>query len=207
MEETLVTVRRGIRTEIFSTGWMAFEFLVALYSGITAGSILLVAFGLDSCLEIIAGGTLIWRLRKEARGASAATIQRAERRSSLIVGTVLVLLALYVVGVSVVNLVTHQTAEASWSGLAIAGASVVLMPLLTLRKRALGRQLHSAALMEDGMCNITCAYMAGTVLVGALLTLLFNWWWADSVAALVLVYFIASEGWEALQTGLGHGEA
>lgn len=207
MEETLVTVRRGIRTEIFSTGWMAFEFLVALYSGITAGSILLVAFGLDSCLEIIAGGTLIWRLRKEARGASAATIQRAERRSSLIVGTVLVLLALYVVGVSAVNLVTHQTAEASWSGLAIAGASVVLMPLLTLRKRALGRQLHSAALMEDGMCNITCAYMAGTVLVGALLTLLFNWWWADSVAALVLVYFIASEGWEALQTGLGHGEA
>ena len=84
---------------------------------------------------------------------------------------------------------------------------MVLMPLLTLRKRALGRQLHSAALMEDGMCNITCAYMAGTVLVGALLTLLFNWWWADSVAALVLVYFIASEGWEALQTGLGHGEA
>jgi len=60
---------------------------------------------------------------------------------------------------------------------------------------------HSDALVEDGMCNITCAYMAATVLIGALLTALLNWWWADSVAALILVYFIASEGWESFQEG------
>lgn len=203
MENKAKLVQRSMHTEYFSTGWMAFEFLVGLTAGLQAGSILLIAFGLDSFLEIIAGGTLIWRLRKEANGASAEVIERAERRSSLVVGTVLLGLSVYVTAVSVYNLATHQRADESTMGMAIAVASVILMPLLTLRKRHLGQALHSPALIEDGMCNITCAYMAGTVLVGAVLTALFNWWWADSVAALVLVYFIASEGWEAFQAGRG----
>lgn len=199
--------RRGLHLEYFSTAWMTFEFLVGFTSGVKAGSILLIAFGLDSFLEIISGSTLIWRLRKSVTGtASDAEIARAEQRSSLIVGTVLLLLSLYVIGVSVYNLATHQLADTSWSGIAIAVASVILMPLLTVGKRKIGHQIESPALIEDGMCNITCAYMAGTVLVGAILTAAFGWWWADSVAALVLVYFIASEGWEAFQNGRGKGE-
>lgn len=194
-------VSSSLRTEYFSTGWMAFEFLVGLVSGLKAGSILLIAFGLDSFLEIISGGTLIWRLRKEATEADPEVVERAEKRSSLIVGIVLLGLSVYVILVSFVNLVTHQAADTSYSGIAIALASVALMPVLMFKKRALGKQLHSDALVEDGMCNITCAYMAATVLIGGLLTFLFNWWWADSVAALVLVYFIASEGWESFQEG------
>ncbi len=196
-------INQSLRTEYFSTAWMAFEFLVGFYSGLKAGSILLIAFGLDSFLEIISGSTLIWRLKKEARGATTAEIEVAERRSSLVVGSVLLLLAVYVVGVSGFNLITHAAADTSFSGLAIAIASVILMPFLTIRKRHLGQALHSDALVEDGLCNITCAYMAATVLIGSLLTALFNWWWADSVAALVLVYFIASEGWESFQEGRG----
>lgn len=198
--------QRGLHIEYFSTAWMTFEFLVGFSSGVKAGSILLIAFGLDSFLEIISGSTLIWRLRKSVAGtASDQEIQRAEQRSSLIVGTVLLLLVVYVVGVSVYNLLTHQQANSSWSGMAIAVASVILMPLLTWGKRKIGHRVHSAALIEDGMCNITCAYMAATVLIGAVLTAAFGWWWADSVAALVLVYFIASEGWEAFQNGRGKG--
>ena len=68
-------VRRSIHTEYFSTGWMAFEFLVGLYSGITAHSILLIAFGLDSFLEIISGSTLIWRLRNICRCHWRFTVQ------------------------------------------------------------------------------------------------------------------------------------
>lgn len=195
--------QRGLRIEYFSTAWMAFEFVVGFVSGLKAGSILLIAFGLDSFLEIISGSTLIWRLRKSLTGADDAEIERAERRSSLIVGSVLLCLSAYVIGVSLFNLVTHATADTSWSGMAIAVASVILMPMLTLAKRRVGKTIQSAALVEDGMCNITCAYMAATVLLGAGLTALFGWWWADSVAALVLVYFIASEGWEAFQNGRG----
>lgn len=196
-------IKKSLQTEYFSTAWMAFEFVVALYSGITAGSILLIAFGLDSFLEIISGSTLIWRLKKEFNGAPDSEIEKAEKRSSLMVGSVLLLLAVYVIGVSLFNLLTHQASESSVSGIAIAIASVILMPILTLRKRKLGKIINSDALMEDGMCNITCAYMAATVLIGAVLTALFNLWWVDSIAALVLVYFIASEGWESFQNGLG----
>lgn len=199
--QTISLVTQSLHTEYFSTAWMAFEFMVGFYSGLKAGSILLIAFGLDSFLEIISGSTLIWRLRKENAGAPAAEIENAERRSSLIVGSVLLLLSVYVVGVSLFNLFAHQAADTSFSGIAIAIASVILMPVLTLKKRSLGKSLHSDALVEDGMCNITCAYMAATVLIGGLLTTLFNWWWVDSVAALILVYFIASEGWESFQAG------
>jgi len=199
-------VQQSLRTEFFSTGWMAFEFVVGLTAGLQAGSILLVAFGLDSFLEIIAGITLIWRLRKEANGAPTAEIEHAEKRSSLVVGTVLLGLAVYVTSMSIFNLVTHQVANESPMGLAIAIASVLLMPYFTWRKRKLGHALHSEALVEDGMCNITCAYMAGTVLIGAIVTMLFNWWWADSATALVLVYFIANEGWESFQAGRGETE-
>ncbi|MQS88209.1 cation transporter [Companilactobacillus mishanensis] len=194
--------KQGLTTEYFSLAWMIFEFAVGFSSGLAAGSILLIAFGLDSFLEIISGSTLIWRLRKEANGAPSAEILNAEKRSSLIVGTILILLGIYVTGVSLFNLFAHSAADTSVSGISIAIASVILMPILAVRKRHIGKAMNSDALVEDGMCNITCAYMAGTVLIGSLLTALFNLWWVDSVAALVLVYFIVSEGIESLQNGL-----
>lgn len=195
-------IKKSLQIEYFSTAWMAFEFAVGLYSGITAGSILLIAFGMDSFLEIISGSTLIWRLKKESHNASEKEIAHAEKISSTIVGSVLLLLSAYVVFVSLFNLLNNQEADASLSGIMIAIASVVLMPFLTIKKRHLGKSINSDALIEDGMCNITCAYMAATVLVGVIVTALFNLWWIDSVAALVLVYFIASEGAESLRNGL-----
>lgn len=194
--------RQGLHVEYFSTAWMAFEFVIGLGAGLAAHSILLIAFGLDSFLEIIAGSVLIWRLRKEAGHADEATIECAEKRSALVVGSILLLLAVYIVATSLYNLFTHQVPDTSGSGIAIALASLVLMPFLAYRKNKLGKLLHSPALAEDGMCNITCAYIAGTVLIGGLLTALFGWWWADSVGALVLVYFIASEGLESIHEGL-----
>ncbi|MDN6968335.1 cation transporter [Oenococcus sp. UCMA 17063] len=192
-------VKAGIDIEYFSIGWMTFEFLVSFYSSIKANSILLLAFGLDSLLEIISGVTLVWRLKKEAKNVSEHVIQKAERRSSLIVGMVLLLLSAYITMVSIYNLFSHQTAEPSFSGIAIALASVILMPFLTFKKRFLGEKIVSASLKEDGMCNITCAYMAATVLAGSLFTFIFGWWWSDSVFALLLVYFIASEGYESFK--------
>lgn len=199
-------IKRSLQIEYLSTIWMAFEFVVGFTSGIKAGSILLIAFGLDSFLEIISGSTLIWRLKKEFNHAPEKEIAQAEKKSSFIVGIILLLLSVYVIAVSVFNLATHQSAESSLSGILIAIASVILMPIFTFKKRSLGKIIKSGALIEDGMCNITCAYMAGTVLLGAILTALFNLWWVDSIAALILVYFIASEGIESLQNGLKKAE-
>ncbi len=116
-----------------------------------------------------------------------------------IVGWILILLAIYIVVVSLYNLVTHQGAENSLSGLLIAIASLIFMPILARQKVKIVTAIKSAALKEDGMCNIVCAYMAATVLLGVILTSLLNWWWITPVAALLLVYFIAKEGLEGIR--------
>lgn len=191
-------IHAGIRIEIFSVLWMVLEFIIAVYSGIAAHSLLFIAFGLDSFIELVSGVVLIWRLRVEQHGTDAVKIERAERVSSRVVGLALLLLAAYVLITSVLNLFSHHSAETSFLGISLAIGSVILMPLLMIGKKRIAKIIGSNALAEDGMCNLVCAYMAFTVLLGAGLTALFNWWWADSVFALILVYFIFSEGWEGL---------
>ncbi|HWE63941.1 MAG TPA: cation transporter, partial [Chloroflexota bacterium] len=71
-------------------------------------------------------------------------------------------------------------------------------PLLARRKRAIARQIDSAALRADAACSITCAYMAGALLLGLLASAACGWWWADSVAALALLYWLGHEAREAL---------
>lgn len=191
-------LRKGILLEYISLGWMTIEFLVGLIAGIKAHSILLVAFGLDSLLEIVSGVVLLWRLLLEKKHRQR-NIVAIEQRVTKIVGWILILLAIYIVVVSIYNLVTHQGAENSLSGLLIAIASLIFMPILARQKVKVATAIKSAALKEDGMCNIVCAYMAATVLLGVVLTSLLNWWWITPVAALLLVYFIAKEGLEGIR--------
>ncbi|UQS84628.1 cation transporter [Apilactobacillus apisilvae] len=197
MENDLVN--KSIKIEYLSTAWMAIEFVIALYSGIMAKSILLIAFGLDSFLEIIAGSMLIWRLKKQINGASNESIEKAERITSILVGIILILLSIYVTITSLMNLFGHGVADDSFSGIIIAILSLIIMPFFIIKKRQYGKALNSKALIEDSYCNVTCAYIAGTVLVGVVLNALFGLWWADSVAALILVYFIFSEGLEGVR--------
>src|SRR5438105_4096492 len=89
--------------------------------------------------------------------------------------------------------------EASWWGIGLAIAAAIAMPLLWRSKLRIARRIESVALKADAMCSVTCAYMAITLLAGLLLNKFFGWWWADPLAALVLVYFIFKEGREGLQ--------
>ncbi|TPR17608.1 cation transporter [Apilactobacillus timberlakei] len=193
------TLSKSINVEYLSTLWMLIEFVVALYSGIMAKSILLIAFGLDSFLEIIAGSVLIWRLKKEVNGAASETIKKAEKITSMLVGIILILLSIYVTITSLLNLFGHGVADDSLSGIIIAILSLLMMPFFIIKKRRYGKILKSDALIEDSYCNVTCAYIAGTVLAGMILNALFGFWWADSVASLILVYFIFTEGLEGIK--------
>ncbi|MCL1631519.1 cation transporter [Sporolactobacillus sp. CPB3-1] len=197
-DHNMILINKGIQIEFLSLAWMAIEFMIALWSGIAAHSLLLVALGLDSLIEMISGGFLLWRLQTEKNRSGEEKVARAERIASYVVGAALMLLALYVILSSIYRLITRQSAETSFLGIALVVGSCVLMPILMIAKKRIGQAIDSDALIEDGMCNLVCAYMAFTVLIGAGLTALVNWWWADSVSALILVYFIVSEGWEAL---------
>jgi divalent metal cation (Fe/Co/Zn/Cd) transporter len=93
---------------------------------------------------------------------------------------------------------TRSRPQVSWWGTGLAIAAAIIMPLLWQGKLRVAKHIGSAALKADAMCSVTCAYMSFTLLAGLLLNTFFGLWWADSLAALVLVYFIVREGREAL---------
>jgi len=195
----IAAVRAGVRIEIVTVVWMTIEAAIALGAGVVARSILLTAFGVDSVIELVTGGVLLWRLTTEARGGALERVARAENRAAWMTGVGLVLLCLYIVGSVAYSLLTQNKADGSPVGIALSLVAVAGMPVLTWRKRAIATRINSAALRGDAACSITCAYMAATLLVGLVLNAAFHWWWADSVAALGFLYWLSREAREALE--------
>jgi divalent metal cation (Fe/Co/Zn/Cd) transporter len=191
-------VRLGIWIEVVTIAWMTFEASVAIIVGYMTRSVSLQGFGIDSVIELIAGGVLLWRLLVEQRGGTTNAIEQAERRAAWVTALSLFALSIYIVGDSAFALIIRSRPEASWWGIGLAIAAAIFMPVLWQGKLRVARRIGSAALKADAACSATCAYMSFTLLAGLLLNRLFGWWWADPLAALVLVYFIVREGREAL---------
>src|ERR1019366_871416 len=191
-------VRQGIRIELVTIGWMLIEASIAITVGFTTRSVSLQGFGIDSIVELIAGGILLWRLQVEQRGGSIEHIEQAERRAAWVTAISLFVLSAYIVGDSILTFLTRTRPEASWWGVGLALAAALIMPLLWQGKLRIAQRIGSTALKADAACSVTCAYMAFTLLVGLLLNRFLGWWWADPLAALFLVYFLIQEGREAL---------
>ena len=189
-------VARGKRLEYFTLAWNSFEAVVALISGVLAGSIALVGFGLDSVIEMASAGILLWRFRADG---DPERRERAERTAHRLVGVCFLLLAAYVAVESVRALWIKAQPERSLPGILIAIAAVVVMPVLGRAKRRVSAQLGSRALHADSRQADFCAYLSAILLAGLLLHALLGWWWADPAAALVMVPIIAHEGVRGLR--------
>ena len=189
--ERNVLVARGQRLEYLTLAWNGFEAAVALASGLLAGSVALISFGLDSVIETASAGILLWRFRADA---DAQRREHAERTAHRLVGVCFVLLAAYVAVESVRALWMRAQPERSLPGILIAAAAVIVMPLLARAKRRVARQLCSRALHADSRQADFCMYLSAILLAGLLLHALLGWWWTDPVAALVMVPIIAREG-------------
>ncbi|HEX7592814.1 MAG TPA: cation transporter [Anaerolineae bacterium] len=200
-------LQTGIRIEIVTLIWMTVEAAVALAAGAMAGSILLIAFGADSVIELISGVVLLWRFSIESRGSDAARIERVERRATWVSATLLALLCLYVAITVAVGLVWRVEPESSFSGILVSVGAIIIMPLLARTKRGVNTRLASAALRADIAESITCAYMAATVLFGLALNAALGWWWAEYVAAIVFLYWLFGETREALEAARGNEHA
>jgi divalent metal cation (Fe/Co/Zn/Cd) transporter len=183
--------------------------VVSVGAGFVAGSIALVAFSVDSLIELVSAGVLLWRLRMETVGVPSTRIERAERQASLVVGWSLLTLAAYVVIQSAYDLWTRAASEPSPVGIALAASALLVMPALIRTKLRVASAINSPALKGDAACGVVCFYMAATLLLGLVLRAALGWWWADPVAALGIVYFIVREGREALtaQDGCGPSDS
>jgi divalent metal cation (Fe/Co/Zn/Cd) transporter len=180
-------IQRGRRLEYFTIAWNSIEAAVALIAGIVAGSISLVGFGMDSLIEVVSATALLWRLRSQQT-------EQAERLTLKIVAGCFLALAAYILFDAISALMKHGAPEKSLPGMVIAVLAVIVMPLLSHAKRKVAAQLGSEAMTADARQADFCAYLSAILLAGLLLNALAGWWWADPVAALVMVPIIAKEG-------------
>ena len=191
-------IRTAFRLEWFTVAWMVVEAAVALASGVIARSISLIAFGIDSLIELVSARVLIWRLNVELRhGRSVA--ERAERAASRIGGALLFALAAYIVVAAGGRLWTRQGADFSWPGLLVSLAAIPIMWLLSRRKLQIAEALGSRALRTDAVESITCGWLSFVVLIGLLAQLALGAWWVDTATSLVIVWLLVKEGHEAWQ--------
>ena len=176
--------------------WNLAEAVVAFWAGALAGSVVLVAFGADSIIELFAGGVLVWRLTREGDGTEDEV---AERRAQKLVGLTFLVLAAYVLvhsGASLLGWLPRP--EPSLVGVGIAVASAVVMSVLYLAKMRVAARMQSRSLRAEAVESLFCDLQDLAVLVGLGFNALLSWWWADPVASLALIPFFIKEGRENL---------
>jgi divalent metal cation (Fe/Co/Zn/Cd) transporter len=172
--------------------WHVVEFAIAVGAGIAAGSVALIGFGIDSVIEALAGGVIVW-LFSGGRGSS----HTAERRAQQLIALSYAILVLYIGVEAIRDLLGSHHPEVSWVGIGLAAFTAPTMPLLARAKRNVGRKLNSSATVSEASQNMVCAYLSIALLVGLLANALFGWWWADPIAALAIAAVAAREGLES----------
>jgi divalent metal cation (Fe/Co/Zn/Cd) transporter len=187
-------VRRGVWLAWFTIAWNSIEGIAGIASGIAAGSIALIGFGIDSYVEVFAGSVILWRLAKDRHGEELS--EAAERRAIRLIAATFLALAVGVGIESIRKLATGAEPETSWFGIGLALVSLVVMPLLARAKRRVGEQLGSRAVTADATETTLCVWLSAIVLVGLGVNALFGWWWADPIAGLGIVYVAGREGVE-----------
>ncbi len=194
-------VRRGRRLEYFTVAYNCLEGLISIVAGLIAGSVSLLGFGLDSLIEVTSGAALLWRLRHDADEFRREHVEKLTLR---IVGLCFLALAAYVAYESLESLIRHLAPERSILGIAIAGVSLVVMPLLARAKRQIASGISSAAMYADSRQTDFCTYLSAILLGGLLLNAVAGWWWADPVAGIIMVPIIAMEGIDGLRGKMCH---
>ncbi len=191
-QERAALERRARLLASGGNGWHLIEFAIAVGAGIAAGSVALVGFGIDSVIEALAGGVIVW-LFSGGRGSS----QTAERRAQQLIAASYAILVAYIGVEATRDLLGSHHPEVSWVGIGLAAFTALTMPLLALAKRRVGHGLGSSATVSEAAQNQICAYLSIALLVGLLANALAGWWWADPAAALVIAAAAAREGVDA----------
>jgi len=174
-------VRRGFALEGITLGWNVAGVVVLTVAAISARSVALGGFGLDSLIEIGASTIVIWEL-SDAHGTRQAVALRA-------IGWAFAALAVYLATQSTLVLVSHFHPRHSPLGIGWTGATAVVMCALAGGKARTGRQLDNRVLRTEGKVTLVDAVLATAVLVGLLLNAAEGWWWADPLAGYVILVY------------------
>jgi divalent metal cation (Fe/Co/Zn/Cd) transporter len=182
---TAALIRRGRALEWATLSWNVVGVGVLAYLAVTASSVALAGFGLDSLIEIGASFVVLWEL-----SGSGESRQRIALR---LIGIAFVALAIYLVAQSTLALLAGHRAGPSIGGIIWTALTVAVMFGLAAGKSRTGRALGNPVLQAEGRVTRVDALLAVAVLLGITLDLVFGWWWADPLAAYVIVFYSARE--------------
>lgn len=189
--------QRALMAAILTVVYNVVEGLISIALGSLARSPALIGFALDSFVEALSGGVMVWRFAR-AEGLSAAEIERREARAVKLVGWTFVVLGLYIAYESGEKLWRREAPEPSFGGIVLAAVSIATMYFLARYKRRLGEALGSRSLVADSVETMVCLWLSVSLLVGLALNWALGWWWADPATGLVIAAFLLREGHELL---------
>ncbi len=190
--------RRALRLEWLTVSWNVIEAAVAIGAGLIAGSTALIAFGLDSAIEVTSAIGLLWRLYRAEASVSAKEHSEAERKALSVVAATFFGLAAFIAYESIPALLSRESPGTSTVGLVLSVLSLIAMPVLAYAKQKTGKEMGSDALQADAVETWVCSYLSLALLAGVGLHAAFGWWWADAIGALAMLPVVLWQGWETL---------
>jgi len=185
-------LRRGLNLEYTTLGWNVIAVPILLITAAGAGSVALAGFGVDSLIEIIASAVVVWQLKGE-QGS------QRERVALRIIAVAFLALAIYIVVQSAIILTSQAHPGHSMLGIVWLALTVAAMLALAAGKRDTGRRLGNRVLQTESRVTLIDGALAGVVLAGLILNAVLGWWWADPLAALVILTYglrEARHAWE-----------
>ncbi len=180
--EARMLLRRGLMLEYATLAWNVVGTVVLLFAAVTAGSVALAGFGVDSLIEIVASAVVVWQLNGE-------TGSGRERMALRIIAVAFVLLAIYIAVQSAIVLTSRAHPGHSTLGIAWLAVTVVVMFALAAGKRDTGQRLGNAVLRTEARVTVIDGALAAAVLCGVALHAVVGWWWADPLSALVILVY------------------
>ncbi len=190
--------RKALLLSYFTVGYNLLEGLISVLAGVLARSTALIGFGLDSFVESLSGGIMVWRFRKQ-EWSSETEEMKVEQKAIRLVAVTFFILGAYVIFESSKKLFLHEAAEPSLFGIIIAIVSLIVMPVLFWMKYKTGKSLESRSLVADSKQTLACMLLSVALLIGLGLNFFFHLWWADPAAGIVIAGYLLKEGYETWQ--------
>lgn len=175
-------LRRGLMLEYATLAWNVVGVVVLAVAAIAAGSVALAGFGVDSLIEIVASGVVVWQLKGE-QGSER------ERRALRIIAVAFVLLAIYIAVQTAVIFTSGTRPGHSTLGIAWLAVTVLAMFALAAGKHDTGRRLGNPVLQTESRVTLVDGALAAAVLTGVGLNAAVGLWWADPLSALVILVY------------------
>jgi len=193
----MIVNKQAFGLSVFTVIYNIIEGILTVFLGSISGSIALIGFGLDSFIESLSGGIMIWRF-KSRKNLSKQEEDHIEARAFKLVGYTFFILGVYILYESISKLINSVIPSPSYAGMVIIIISLIVMPVLYKKKHKLGHELGSKSLIADAKQTLACMSLSVAVLLGISMNKFFGFWQADAIAGMIVALMLFREGYLVL---------